>query len=431
MELTQFTNIEAEQAILGTIIINNDYLRRVEDMLNRKHFYELAHQEIYDKILSFKMEGIGSNQISLKVFCESDPAIKKIGGALYLSTLLNCASSIIDIRDYAFILIELAEKRKLVAGFHEMIVLLETKTTSDVVAKTQDLIASVDSESSEVEIFDGEQMEQALLDGWKDGSSNIIIPTGINKLDVMLNGGFTVDKLYTIGAAPGTGKTSLAQQVILNALKKEYGVLFVSMEMERKNIFARFLASFSSINPFRIVINNIFKHELDKFDNALKEWNKLKPNYFMTEKGHLTLKQIENALKRKLKASPIKLMVVDYIQIMQLRDAKNMNEASLIKENVNGLKDLATKYHVSVVALSQLTKDNLGGKPGLKALKGSGGIAEDSHCVINLWTDSEDDSQKSNKLVNVEVAKNRNGPLGNLVVNFDGEFNRFTENNNF
>ncbi|MEY3429420.1 MAG: hypothetical protein RI930_247, partial [Pseudomonadota bacterium] len=67
MELTQFTNIEAEQAILGTIIINNDYLRRVEDMLNRKHFYELAHQEIYDKILSFKMEGIGSNQISLKV----------------------------------------------------------------------------------------------------------------------------------------------------------------------------------------------------------------------------------------------------------------------------------------------------------------------------------------------------------------------------
>ena len=116
------------------------------------------------------------------------------------------------------------------AGFHEMIVLLETKTTSDVVAKTQDLISSVDSESSEVEIFDGEQMEQSLLDGWKDGSSNIIIPTGINKLDVMLNGGVTVDKLYTIGAAPGTGKTSLAQQVILNALKKEYGVLFVSME---------------------------------------------------------------------------------------------------------------------------------------------------------------------------------------------------------
>jgi replicative DNA helicase len=242
-----------------------------------------------------------------------------------------------------------------------------------------------------------------------------------------LNGGFTIDKLYTIGAAPGTGKTSMAQQIIINALEKKFGVLFISMEMERKNLFVRFLASFNSINPFRMLINNIFKHETDKFDLSLKRWNSLKENYFMTE-GTLSLKKIESTLKRKIKTNPIKLLVVDYIQIMELRDCKNISEASLIKENIRGLKELATKYHVCTIALSQLTKDMLGGKPGLKALKGSGGMGEDSDCVINLWTDSDDMEDSAIKPVNIEVAKNRNGMKGGLVVNFDGEFNRFTEN---
>ena len=420
----QHSNIEAEQSILGLLIMHNEALQKVSDILKVDHFYSESHQKIYDEILKkINLEKGIADLITLRPFFGTLPE-----GKDYLGQLVN-VSSIMPIRDYAFSLVELSEKRKLLAGFHEMIVLLESKNSADVVAKAQDLIASIDSDTIEVEIFDGEAMEQSLIDGWKDGTSNIIIPTGLPNLDSMLNGGFTVAKLYTIGAAPGTGKTSLSQQIMINALEKEYGVLFISMEMERKNIFARFLASFASINPFRIVINNIFHHEQDKFDYALKKWNSLKSNYFMTEKGNLTLVQIENTLKRKLKANPIKLMVVDYLQIMQLRDAKNMSEASLIKENVNGLKNLATKYNISIIQLSQLTKDAIGGKPGLRALKGSGGIGEDSDCVINLWTDSEDNEQKKIKTVNVEVAKNRNGSQGNLVINFDGEFNRFTENN--
>jgi replicative DNA helicase len=425
INLEKYTNQKEEQIVLGSLIMKNSDLQKVSDILKMDHFRHDSNQRIYEEILNkVNKYGVAADIITLRSFFSNLPE-----GIEYLNHLASIASVIIPIRDYAFNLRELSEKRDLLFGFHEIIDLLETKSPDEIVSKVQDLISSIDSESSEVEIFDGDSMEQSLLDGWRDGSSNIIMPSGIKKLDDMLNGGFTIDKLYTIGAAPGTGKTSFAQQVIINALEKEYGVLFVSMEMERKNVFSRFLANFSSINPFRIIINNIFNHEQDRFEFALKKWQGLKSNYFMTEKGHLTLESIEKTLKRKLKTNPIKLIVVDYIQIMQLRDSRNMSEASLIKDNVRGLKDIATKYGVAVIALSQITKNALGEKPGLKSLKGSGGIGEDSDCVINLWTDSEETEQKKIKTVNVEVAKNRNGAQGSLVINFDGEFNKFTENN--
>ncbi len=421
--MLKFTNSDEEQILLGSLIMRNELLQKVSDILKPDHFYFDNNQKIYDEILKkVNMEKATADLVTLRPFFQTLPE-----GLKYLSGLATVASGVIPIRDYAFNLVELAEKRKLNAGFIELVSSLETKSSSDIALQVQDLIASISSDSSEVEIFNGDGLEQSLMDAWKDGSSSVIIPSGIEKLDKMLNGGFTIDKLYTIGAAPGTGKTSLAQQIIINALEKKFGVLFISMEMERKNLFVRFLANFSSINPFRIMINNIFKHEADKFDFSLKRWNSLKENYFMTE-GTLSLKKIETALKRKLKENPIKLLVVDYIQIMHVRDSKNMSEASLIKENIRGIKELATKYHVCAIALSQITKDALGGKPGLKALKGSGGIGEDSDCVINLWTDSEDVEDKQTKAINVEVAKNRNGMKGDLVVNFDGEFNRFTEN---
>jgi len=423
--MIEHSNSEAEEAILSVLLTHNESLIKVSDILRSEHFSSQSNQAIYEEILNkINLEKVEVDFVTIRSFFKELPeGLDYLNHLRYINNLMN------PIRSYAFSVIELAKKRDLILGFNQLLSDSDNDSSIDLVTKTQDLIASTCYESEEIEILDGESLNKALDDSWKEGTSNIIIPSGLLSLDKMLNGGFTTDRLYTIGAAPGTGKTSLAQQVIIKALKKQYGVLFFSMEMERKNLFSRFLAHFSEINPFRILINNIFEHEKDRFTEAREEWNRLSTNYFMTEKGHLTLPEMESVLKRKLRASPIKLIVVDYIQIMALRNAKNINEASLIKENINGLQDLATKYHVSVIVLSQLTKSALGEKPGLKALKGSGGIAEDSDCVINLWSDSEDDQQQSRKIVNVEVAKNRNGPRGDIVINFDGEFNKFSENN--
>jgi replicative DNA helicase len=166
------------------------------------------------------------------------------------------------------------------------------------------------------------------------------------------------------------------------------------------------------------------------FNHACQKWERFKNNILITEKGSLSISQIRSTVKRIKRKHKIDLVAVDYIQIIQTRDQKNLNEATLIKENVTALKEIAKEFNVVMVALSQITKDALGGRPGLKSLKGSGGIAEGADTVINMWTDSDQEQEgQKNKNLNMEIAKNRNGICGTLSVNFDGEFGIFSEQN--
>jgi len=426
--MLDFYNIEAEQAVLGTIILNNEYLRRVEDILVAESFYEAAHQEIYARIAQLKMDESLANQVSLKQFFESTESIKAIGGVLYLSTLLGVASSIIDIRDYAFLIKENYNKRQINILLSEAAENLIKKSPLEITDSLTNELAKLDSDSKEVVILDGADMAKGLEDTWKQNLNSRCVLTGIKSLDEMLNGGFYPKKLYVIGAAPGCGKTSFFQQSALKGLEKQIGCLFFSMEMEKENVLTRFLGSLAKINPFRINLNNIFKHEEERFNQACSKWSELSKNFSMTEKGTLSLAQIKSVLKKVVRKRKLGLVGVDYIQIMQTRDSKNINETTLIKENISGLKELAKDFDVAMVVLSQITKDALGGRPGLKALKGSGGIAEGADCVINMWNDAEEQQEgNSKKSINIEVAKNRNGRMGTLSIEFDGEFGIFSE----
>lgn len=423
---TEFYNIEAEAAILGTIILNNEYLRMVEDILKTQHFYDIAHQKIYEKIST------GSNdKITLKNFFDSEFYIKQLGGSVYLSSLLAAASTVIDIRNYAFIVLENYNKRQSQELLSEGLIKLKEENCISVIDDITNKLSALDSESSQVVIKSGKDMYDKLLINWQNKESMQPISSGIKSLDKMLNGGFCKKKLYIIGASPGSGKTSFAQQVILQALKEKIGCFFFSIEMEEENVLTRFLGFLSQINPFRILIKNIFKHEEEIFENCSREFIKLQSNFLMSDDTNISTQKIKAVLKRAKRKIPISLVVVDYIQIMQLSESKNnLSEATLIKENITALKDIAKTFDVSVIALSQITKDSLGAKPTLKALKGSGGIGEGADTVINLWIDENEENQSNNSKVNFSIVKNRNGPKGDLVINFDGEFGIFTETTN-
>lgn len=423
MLIQDFSNPEAEAAVLGTLLVSSNYLSHVSDVLDVKHFHLLDHQKIYQKILELSAKSMRVDLVTMKSFFENEVE----GGKEYANTLASHAL-ILGLRDYAFTIIELWQKRELKFALDSLRNELSTESAESVSHRLQDTIASLSVETEEVRIFDGDDLTKVLEESWSKGVEKDLISTGIKELDDMLNGGLAPNNLYVLGAAPGTGKTSFAQQVILEALKKDLGVMFISLEIKTEKVFARFLGNLASINPFRIAINRIFKHEKEAFERAMVQWSSLKKNFFMTEKGGLTAKQIESVIKRRIKKNPIKLVVVDYIQEIARRDSKTISEASLIKENVMALVEIAKTYNVAVLGLSQLTKDALDDKPSLKALKGSGGLGEAAHCVINLW--SGDDEQKNKtKLLRLHIAKNRDGISGDLVLNYDGEFGRFTNNN--
>jgi len=435
LEKKEYFNIEAEAAVLGTIILNNQYLRRVEDILQEKHFYEAAHKNIFNKIVnSLKNDGL-ANTVTLKQFFESDEEVKFCGGASYISDLLAAASTIIDIRKYAFLIVENYNKRQSQEFLIQSLQRLEKEDTLAVVDELSNNLAKLDNESSQVVIRSGEDMRDKLLLHWQNKDAQEPIPSGIPTLDKMLNGGFCKKKLYVIAAAPGCGKTSFSQQVILKALEKQMGCFFFSIEMEEESILTRFLGYLSEVNPFRILINNIFNHEKQRFEIAGEKFAELQKYFLMTDDSNICIQKIKSVLKRAKRKIPISLVVVDYIQIMQLKEAKNVSEATLIKENVTALKEIAKTFDVAVIALSQLTKESLDGKPSLKALKGSGGIGEGADTVINIWNDDKDDgTNQAQTTINFSIAKNRNGAKGDILIKFDGEFGKFTEKsiiNNF
>lgn len=423
-----FYSQEAEEVVLGTIIMNNDYYRSISDTLHSSHFFFPQNQAIFARI----EEGIKNdqiqNQVTLKQFFDSESSIKEIGGSLYLAKLISSASAVVDIRHYANLIVDNHNKREQLFIYQSAITDLETKSAVKVGEEVLEKVSKLENESNVVAVYDGTDMAAGLQEIWKKKPD--AIQSKITPLDKMLNGGFYPQKLYVIGAAPGCGKTSFAQQIILSALESGKKCLFFSMEMEKENVLTRFLSAISKINPFRILLNNFFEHETSLFNHACQKWERFKSNILITEKGSLSISQIRSTVKRIKRKHKIDLVAVDYIQIIQTRDQKNLNEATLIKENVTALKEIAKEFNVVMIALSQITKDALGGRPGLKSLKGSGGIAEGADTVINMWTDSDQEQEgQKNKNLNMEIAKNRNGICGTLSVNFDGEFGIFSEQN--
>lgn len=421
-------NTEAEQILLGSIIYNNNYLNKIDDFFDKEHFSSIEHKVIFEEILALNEQGFIADMVSLRPFFKENLILKEVGSLDYLNSLLAVASSRVEIREYALIITELWKKRELENCINDVKEALSTNTLDFAINKIENAVKKIDVNINSVQLFDG---EEALNDWYLEKDKQKVIqpiPTNIESLNKMLNGGLHKEGLYVFGAGSGTGKTFFAQNIILNALKLDYGVLFVSMEMSKRKIIARFLSILSRINSFRILINNIYNHEENDFNFALETWKSFQKKFFIVEKVSLSTKEIEFALKKALKKNPIDLIVIDYAQIMKLNLDKNFNESSLIKQNVNFLAKIAQRYKVPVFLLSQLTKDKIGDKVSLSSLKGSGGLYEDADCVIAMWNDTANQSSNTkNKVLQMEVLKNRDGLSDSVSINFNGDIGEFKE----
>lgn len=432
--MVELYNEEAEQIVLGTIIMDNQQFQKISDILEADFFHVKVNAKCYEYIAKNINDGGSVNLITIKQFFSNffiNEGLEAKEGINYLQNLLSEASTAFDIREYAFLIKENHSKRILLDITKECEKEILSKSVVEICDKISGIISRIDADTKETPLLTTQEMAQALQNNWDQDLSMQAIKTGLPRLDTMMNGGLYPKKLYIIGAAPGTGKTTMAQQIILHGLQSQIGCVFISMEMERENVLCRFLSSLSSINPFRIASNQVYKHEQEAFSNATQSWENISKTYMMTDKGNMTIHQIRSTIKRALRKNKIGLVVVDYVQIIPTREVKNINEASLIKENVTALKEMAKEFNIAILALSQVTKDDSGGKPSMKSLKGSGGIAEGADFVGMMWAKDDEEQNQSNKSLGFSVVKNRNGSMGEISIDYEGEFGRFTEINNF
>ena len=463
---TELSNLEAEQSLLGTIILNNEYLSRVLEFLLPEHFYEPAHQKIYTQIIhNVEKVSIVANQITLKQFFENDENIKAIGGAKYLSTLLASASGIFDIADYGRIIYDLALKRKLVM-IGEDVVNRVYKTENNLSAQEQ-------IEQAEANLFDlaekggngksdfrnisfsiKETLDKTLLARKRDSHISGV-STGFTDLDKMLSG-LQQSDLFILAGRPSMGKTAIAINIAVNSCKylnpdlddkkNLKAVGFFSLEMSSDQLASRILSMECSINATKFRTGQLSENEWEVVATRSAEIAKMP--FFIDDTPALSISAIRTRARRMLRKNNLGLLVIDYLQLIRGSSSRSAeNRVQEVSEITQGLKAIAKELNIPVIALSQLSRaveQREDKRPQLSDLRESGSIEQDADVVAFIYRDSyykermrppENEVDKFQKWKNEMqqvahkaefiIAKQRNGPVGSVELFFDAEFTRF------
>ena len=425
----KYTNQEAEQIILGTALMNNALLLRVADFLEEKHFYFEEHKAIWRKFIEVARNMV-ANEVTMKEFFANNEELKAVGGINYFSILLNQATGVIDVRDYGYTIVELWQKR----GMHELL----EKSIAELNDKSFDAVsAEFENEIAGLAIQEPKKKTQHISDmideieaDQRAGLSEKFTPTGFENLDKLLNGGIHNQQLVILGARPSVGKTTIAQNIMLKASKQGKKCLFVSLEVDKKNVTLKFLSNLCSIPAWKIGRNLINQAENEDLNRAKKELRAM--GIYTNDSSYLRISQIGQIIKNQIQKQPVDLVVVDYVQIIREDDTRNKNEALIIKENTTMLKALAKQYDVGILALAQINRKAVEGanqEPTINDFKSSGGIEEDADVAIILHRDRSEEKKESyfstsGKLI---IAKNRHGRTGEVAIDFDGNYGRFNE----
>jgi len=460
IEKPNLFNVEAEQIVLGTIIINNEYLGKVIEILKKEYFYEPAHQVIFEHIIhTTQRANLVADSITLKTFFDHDDLLKTIGGSKYLSILLSMGAGIVDIVDYAKMIQDLALKRKLVFIGEEIVTdaykkstkvsareqlkianekLFELENENGIEIKTQHIVNFIIKEINDLEI----SMKDITY------KTKRYIKTGFYDFDKKFKG-FKRGELILLAGRPAMGKSTLAINIIKNIIIKDYNTLFFSLEMSSSEISTKLLANCSRINSEDIEQGNINN---ETFEKIITSYEQTLNNKFLliNDKPNIDCNCIKNSLKKfKRDEKTIDFIVIDYLQIMFRKNKQNANRE--LGSIMNNLKTIAKEFNIPILILSQLNRgvENRENKrPFLMDIRDSGEIEQIANMIIFCFREAyylENDLKRFNKnskdrkeITSYEIAKskynvcknkiellvrkNRRGRTGDCILNYEPEY---------
>ncbi len=461
-------NIEAEQQLLGAILVNNDIYDRVTSVVKAEHFFDPVHQRIFEIASARIQKNALASPVTLKAFMEDDAGLKELGGAAYLVRLAGAAISAFAARDYAQMIYDLAVRRELIQLGRDIV---------DRAARVE-----VDSEPRE-QITEAEQRlyklgEQGTAErGFKSflkaateavnvanaayqrGGGLAGIATGLVDLDKKL-GGLHDSDLIILAGRPSMGKTSLATNIAFNIARAyrrgrkpdgaegavEGGVVgFFSLEMSAEQLAARVLSEASEVPSEQIRRGDMNEGEFRRFVDAAKALETC-PLY-IDDTPALPIAQLAARARRLKRTHGLDLLVIDYLQLIKGSSKTGDNRVQEVSEITQGLKAIAKELNIPVIALSQLSRqvENRDDKrPQLSDLRESGSIEQDADVVMFVFreeyyrerekpADHELDKMAAWQQVmeqchgkaEVIIGKQRHGPIGTVELSFEGRFTRF------
>ena len=462
-------NIEAEQSLLGAILVNNDAFYRVSDFLEPKHFFEPIHQTIYETSGSLIRMGKVATPVTLKTFLPAETDIGGMTVGQYLARLAAEATTIINAQDYGRTVYELALRRDLIRIGEDMVnVAFDAPVDFAPRAQIEDAERRL-YELAESGRYDGgfqgfaQAMKVALdmaanayqRDGKLSGTA-----TGLRDLDAKM-GGLQRSDLIIVAGRPGMGKTALATNIAYNVAKAHEsqvqadgtmksvngGVVgFFSCEMSAEQLATRILAEQTGISSSLIRRGGISQSEFDTIRDYTIELQHLP--LFVDETGGLSISQLTARARRLKRQKGLDLIVVDYIQLLQGSGKRgNDNRVQEVTEITTSLKALAKELNIPVIALSQLSRqvESRDDKhPQLSDLRESGSIEQDADVVLFVYREEyylqnkepkpgteehgkwQIEMDNAHGRAEVIIAKQRHGPTGTVPLQFEGQFTRFS-----
>ncbi|MBU8905780.1 replicative DNA helicase [Desertibacillus haloalkaliphilus] len=426
-------NIEAEQAVLGAIFIEGQALVTASEKLAPEDFYRAAHQRIYEVMLELAEKGEPVDLVTVTSELQDRKSLDDIGGVSYLSDLANAVPTAANVEYYSQIVEEKSLLRRLIRvatniaseGYQSEeevdTILNEAEKTILEVSHRKNTGAFVSIKDVLVETYEKIEM----LQNRKGDITGI--PTGFVDLDGM-TAGFQRSDLIIVAARPSVGKTAFALNIAQNvATKTEENVAIFSLEMGAAQLVQRMLCAEGNIDAQRMRTGGLEPDDWQKLTMAMGSLSRA--GIYIDDTPGVKVNEIRAKCRRLKQEKGLGMILIDYLQLIQGNSRGGENRQQEVSEISRSLKALARELDVPVIALSQLSRgveSRQDKRPMMSDIRESGSIEQDADIVAFLYRDDYYDKESENQnIIEIIIAKQRNGPVGTCELAFVKEYNKF------
>jgi replicative DNA helicase len=427
-------NIDAEQSVLGSLLIDRDAIIRVDSFLRPEDFYLPSNVLIFRAIKELYQDRQPSDLVTLSDRLDHAGQLEQAGGTAYLASLLTAVPTSVHVEYYARIVERDAALRRLISAGTDIVEIgfEDSITTEIALDRAEKLILQISQQRTTRDFVPLDEVLEGIFNRITPNGDNrnaiVGVGTGYTDLDAM-TGGFQRSDLIILAARPSMGKTAFALGITHGAaLLHGKSVGIFSMEMSAEQLAYRLLSTETGIDSHRLRLGQVDDHEWERLSRALGRLSEAR--IFIDDTAGAGIMEVRSKARRLMSEQGLDMIVVDYLQLMS-SGRRNDNRVQEIAEISRGLKGLARELNVPVVALSQLSRaveTRSDHRPMLSDLRESGSIEQDADLVMFIYREEKYDEETDKRgIAEIILAKHRNGPVGSINLRFFEQTARFAD----
>lgn len=429
-------NIEAEQAVLGAMLISKEAIAETAQILSPTDFYREAHRIVYETMLELSNKNQAVDNLTVIERLNKSGLLEKVGGIAFVTALANTVPTAANVIFYAKIVREKSLMRRLINTATAIATMgyEDSEEADTIMDKAEKMILEI---ASNRKTSDFTPIKQIVIDtfskieGLYESKGGLTgLSTGFKDLDKITTG-LQPSDLILVAARPSMGKTAFTLNIASHvAIKENKPVAFFSLEMSKEQLMQRMLCAEGLVESQRLRVGDLDEQDWHKLIAAADKFSKA-PLYIDDTPG-ITIMELRSKARRLQQEKGLSLILIDYLQLMQGRSSKSSdNRQQEISEISRSLKSLARELNVPVIALSQLSRSVESRqikKPMLSDLRESGSLEQDADIVIFLYREDYYNTETENKnITDVIIAKHRNGPVDSIQLFFHKQFTKFAD----